>query len=126
MAEPVLRLPDFKAPFDVWIDTSDYAIGGVLMQQGRPISFESRQLSDTKRHYSVHEKKMIAVVHCLRVWRQYLLGAHFVVYTDNVAISCFQGYKKLTPKQADGRTISWSSTSSFRISHAGATWLQMH
>lgn len=37
---------------------------------------------------------MTAVVHCLRVWRHYLLGSRFVVKTDNVAISYFQSQKK--------------------------------
>ncbi|CAA7407296.1 unnamed protein product [Spirodela intermedia] len=27
---------------------------------------------------------MTTVVHCLRVWRHYLLGQHFTIYTDNV------------------------------------------
>lgn len=98
MAKPVLTLPNFEAPFDVWTNASDYAISGVLMQQGRPIAFENRKLSDTERRYSMHEKGMTAMVHCLRAGQHYLLRAHFVVYTDNVGTSCFQGQKKLTPK----------------------------
>ncbi|CAN1260507.1 Transposon Ty3-I Gag-Pol polyprotein [Linum perenne] len=98
--EPVLALPDPTKPYEVQTDASDFAIGGVLMQEGHPIAFESRKLNDTERRYTVQEKEMIAVVHCLRVWRHYLLGAHFVVKTDNVATSYFLTQKKLTPKQA--------------------------
>ena len=43
---------------------------------------------------------MTAVVHCLRTWRHYVLGAQFVVKTDNVATTYFQSQKKLTAKQA--------------------------
>ena len=43
---------------------------------------------------------MTAVVHCLRTWRHYLLGAHFIVKTDNVAMTYFQSQKKLSAKQA--------------------------
>ncbi|KZV50122.1 hypothetical protein F511_27684 [Dorcoceras hygrometricum] len=43
---------------------------------------------------------MTAVVHCLRVWRHYLLGSHFTIKTDNVTTSYFQTQKKLSPKQA--------------------------
>lgn len=67
------------------------------MQEGHPIAFESRKLSDTERRYTVQEK---AIIHCLRVWRHYLLGATFVIMTDNVATSYFQTQKKLSPKQA--------------------------
>ncbi|GKV50067.1 hypothetical protein SLEP1_g56783 [Rubroshorea leprosula] len=98
--EPVLALPDYGRPFELHTDASDLAIGGVLMQDGHPIAFESRKLNDTERRYPVHDKEMTAIVHCLRVWRHYLLGSRFVIKTDNVATSYFQRQKKLTPKQA--------------------------
>lgn len=98
--EPVLRLPDCRQPFEVHTDASDFAIGGVLMQEGHPIAYESRKLNDTERRYTVQEKEMTAIVHCLRTWRHYLLGSKFVVRTDNVATSYFQTQKKLSPKQA--------------------------
>ena len=98
--EPVLALPDHLKPYEVHTDASDFAIGGVLMQEGHPIAFESRKLNETERRYTVQEKEMSAVVHCLRTWRHYLLGSKFMVKTDNVATSYFQTQKKLTPKQA--------------------------
>ncbi|KAK0606869.1 hypothetical protein LWI29_005470 [Acer saccharum] len=67
---------------------------------GHPIAFESRKLNDTERRYTVQEKEMTAIIHCLRVWRHYLLGATFRIMTDNVATSYFQTQKKLSPKQA--------------------------
>jgi len=98
--DPVLSLPDHSKPFEVHTDASDFAIGGVLMQDGHPIAYESRKLNDTERRYTVQEKEMTAIIHCLRVWRHYLLGSKFVIMTDNVAISYFQTQKKLSPKQA--------------------------
>jgi hypothetical protein len=41
-----------------------------------------------------HELEMLALVTALREWRHYLLGAPFVVYTDNCAVSCFLKQKK--------------------------------
>ena len=70
------------------------------MQEGHPIAFESRKLNDIERRYTVQEKEMTAIIHCLRTWRHYLLRSHFVVKTDNVATSYFQTQKKLSPKQA--------------------------
>ncbi|KAK8994845.1 hypothetical protein V6N11_045914 [Hibiscus sabdariffa] len=100
VSEPVLALPDYTKPFEIHTDASDFAIGGVLMQEGHPIAFESRKLNETERRYTVQEKEMTAVMHCLLTWRHYVLGNRFVVYTDNVATSYFLTQKKLSPKQA--------------------------
>ncbi|KAL2246590.1 UNVERIFIED_CONTAM: Transposon Tf2-12 polyprotein [Sesamum indicum] len=100
MTDPVLALPDMSKPFLVETDASDFALGGVLMQDGHPVAFESRKLKDAERRYSVHEKELLAVVHCVRLWRHYLLGSPFVVRTDNTAVSHFMSQPKLTSRQA--------------------------
>ena len=87
--EPVLCLPDCTKPYEVQTDASDFAIGGVLMQEGHPIAYESRKLNDTERRYTVQEKEMTAIIHWLRTWRHYLLGSSFVVQTDNIALVIF-------------------------------------
>ncbi|KAL0434762.1 UNVERIFIED_CONTAM: Transposon Tf2-12 polyprotein [Sesamum radiatum] len=100
VTDPVLALPDMSKPFVVETNASDFALGGVLMQDGHPVAFESRELKDAERRYSAHEKELLAVVHCLRLWRHYLLGSPFVVKTDNTAVSHFMTQPKLTSRQA--------------------------
>ena len=51
--EPVLALPDHTRVFEVHTNASDFAIGGVLMQERHPIVFESRKLNDTERRNTV-------------------------------------------------------------------------
>ena len=97
---PVLGLVDVTKPFEIETDASDFALGGVLIQEGHPIAYESWKLNDAERRYTVSEKEMLPVVHCLRVWRQYLMGSQFVVKTDNSAIFHFFDQPKLTTKQA--------------------------
>ena len=98
--DPVLALPDLTKPFEVQTDASDFALGGVLVQEGHPVAYESRKLSDAERRYTAQENELLAVIHCLRVWRHYLLGSKFVVKMDNSAVSHFLTQPKLTPKQA--------------------------
>jgi hypothetical protein len=97
---PVLGLPDFEKPFEMHTDASDRAIGGVLVQEGHPVAFESRKLNDAEQNYSTHEKEMTTVVHCLGIWRVYMLGPKFVVKTDNIANTFFWTEKKLSQRQA--------------------------
>ena len=61
----VLRLPDLDLPFEVQTDASDRALGGVLVQEGHLVAFESRKLNNAEQRYSTHEKEMTVVVHCL-------------------------------------------------------------
>ncbi|KAL2251721.1 UNVERIFIED_CONTAM: Gag-Pol polyprotein [Sesamum indicum] len=100
VTDPVLALPDMLKPFMVETDASNFSLGGVLMQDGHPVAFESRKLKDAERRYSMHEKELMAVVHCVRLWRHYLLGSPFVVRTDNTAVSHFMSQPKLTSRRA--------------------------
>jgi hypothetical protein len=52
---PVLAQPDIKKLFDVYCDASDTSIGGVLMQDGRAITYASRQLRCHEEHYPAHD-----------------------------------------------------------------------
>ena len=98
--EPVLALPDISKPFEVHTDVSDIALGGVLVQGGHPVAYESRKLNATERRYSAQEKELMAIVHCLRTWKHYLLGSKFLVKTDNAAASHILTQPKLSAKQA--------------------------
>ncbi|KAL0405983.1 UNVERIFIED_CONTAM: hypothetical protein Slati_3912200 [Sesamum latifolium] len=97
--QAVLKLPQFDRPFEVQVDASDRALGGMLVQD-KHVAFESRNLKDAEMRYNTHEKEMIDVIHCLEVWRHYLLGTKFTVVTHNVASTYFKTQRKLSPKQA--------------------------
>ena len=98
--EPVLQLPNMDLPFEVQTDASDKALGGVLVQEGHPVAFESRKLNGAEQRYSMHEEEMTTVVHCMQQWRHYLLGGIFTVVTDNLANTFFKTQKKLSARQA--------------------------
>ena len=93
-------MPNLDLSFEVQTDASDKALGGVLVQEGHPVAFESRKLNGAEQRYSTHEKEMTAVVPCLQQWRHYHLGGIFTVVTDNVANTFFKTQKKLSARQA--------------------------
>jgi len=53
---------------------------------------------------------MLAVIHCLLVWMVYLLGAKFVVRTDNVANTYFHSQNKLLQSRLDDKSSCRSMT----------------
>jgi len=52
--KPVLKLLDFDKDFEIHFDASDFAIGGILVQEGRPVAFESKKLSEMERRWPTH------------------------------------------------------------------------
>jgi hypothetical protein len=85
----VLKLLDFDKNFEIHFDASDFAIGRVLVQEGRLVAFESKKLSETKRRWPTHEKEMWAVIHCLKTWGHYIGSKDVVVWTDNAILKYF-------------------------------------
>jgi hypothetical protein len=96
---PVLALPNFTLLFVLECDTSGERIGAVLMQGGHPIVFESRKLSQTERLYSIYDKEILAIMHALTKFRQYLVGNKFVVKTDHNSLKYFLEQKDLSERQ---------------------------
>jgi protein tyrosine phosphatase len=83
---PVLAQPDTTTPFVVYCDASGTGLGGVLMQEGRVISYSSRQLSCHEEHYPTHDLELATIVNALRTWHHYLLGNVVHSYTDHKSL----------------------------------------
>jgi len=63
---PMLKLPDFDKDFEIHSDAFDFAIGAILVQEGRPVAFKNKKLSEMERRWPTHEKQMWAVIHYLK------------------------------------------------------------
>ncbi|GBG66577.1 hypothetical protein CBR_g64849 [Chara braunii] len=91
----VLGVPYFddekERPFIIEADGGPIALGGVLLQQyengkERPLRFESRTLNSVERGYIQFRKELMAILHCLRVFRHYVMGRKFILRTDSTTV----------------------------------------
>ena len=96
-----------ELPFFVKADSSDYAMGAVLLQQHEeeklyPAAFYSRKFSASEINYEVHDKELLAVVSAFRIWRRFLEGARHevTVFTDHKNLMYFTTSKVLNRRQA--------------------------
>jgi len=56
------------------------------MQEGRVVSYASRQLRPHEQNYPTHDLELGAVVHALKIWRHYLIGNRTEIYTDHKSL----------------------------------------
>jgi hypothetical protein len=99
VSAPVLCLPDIQKDFQVYCDASHQGLGSVLMQNGKVVSYASRQLKHHERNYPTHDLELAFVVHVLKVWRHYLMGKHCDVFTDHKSLKYIFTQKELNMRQ---------------------------
>jgi hypothetical protein len=95
----VLKLLDFDKEFEIHSDAFDFVTGGVLVQEGRPVAFESKKLGETEGRWPTHEKVIWAVIHFLKTWGHYIGSKDVVVWFANVTLKYFATQPKLSSKQ---------------------------
>ncbi len=79
----MLAIPNLNLPFDMFTDASDVALGFVLSQENRPISFGSKMLTAAEVNYSTGDKEMLAVIVGLKKFWCYVKGSKVIVFTDH-------------------------------------------
>jgi len=84
--KPILSLPYFHKLFQVKCDASGMAIGIVLSQDEKPISYFSEKLNEAKHKYASYNKEFYAVIQDFKKWRHYLMPKEFILYIVNHAL----------------------------------------
>ena len=100
MTAPVLVIPSSDRQFVVYTDASLMGLGGVLMQVQRVVAYASRQLRIHERNYPTHDLELDAVVFALKIWRHYLYGVQFELFTDHKSLRYLFSQKELNQRQS--------------------------
>ncbi|CAA0832652.1 Uncharacterized mitochondrial protein AtMg00860, partial [Striga hermonthica] len=96
---PVLSIPDPTLEFIIYSVASKMGLGCVLMHQGRVVAYASRQRKPHEQNYPTHDLELAAVVHALKIWRQYLYGDKCEIFTDHKSLKYIFTQKELNMQQ---------------------------
>ena len=67
----LIKLLDFNKTFELECDASGIGLGGVLLQDGKPVAYFSKKLSGPSLNYSTYDKELYALVRTLETWQHY-------------------------------------------------------
>ena len=85
---PILAYADYRKPFQLQTDASDFGLGAILYQidysgHQRVIAYASHSLSNMERNYPTHKLEFLALKWAVTDrFHEYLHGGQFDVYTD--------------------------------------------
>ena len=80
---PLLKYYNPEEELTVQCDASEKGLGAALMQNGQPIAFASRTLTDPETRYAQIEKEMLAVVFSLQKFDQYVYRRAVTIQSDH-------------------------------------------
>ena len=101
VGDQVMSYVDPRKQTEIIVDASPVGLGGLLMQDGKVISYASRALSDVESRYSLTERETLAVVWSVEHFHLYVYGTQFSVVTDHKPlIGIFKNHKQ-TPARIE-------------------------
>ncbi|GBG77960.1 hypothetical protein CBR_g25891 [Chara braunii] len=100
-------------PFIIESGAGPTTLGGVLIQKDgegreRPLGFENRTLNIAERNYSQFKKETLAVLQCLRIFRNHVFGRRFILRVDPTALAqLLKNYSPSDPTISRWLTYIW-------------------
>ena len=80
---PILKFFYVQKPVTISCDASPTGLGGVLLQEERPVAYASRSLTDAESRYAQIEKELLAVQFSLERFPQYIYGKKVTIESDH-------------------------------------------
>jgi hypothetical protein len=84
----MLAHPDFSEPFTTHMDASHCQLGGVASQDGKPLAFHIKKLTDTQTRRATTERDLLSIVETLKKHYNILLGHKIEVFADHKNLVC--------------------------------------
>lgn len=79
----MLKIAGLDKEFVVCKDASNRGLGGVPIQEGYIICYESRISNEHEHNYLTHDLELAMIIHALKMSRHYLLSRWFILMSDH-------------------------------------------
>ena len=80
---PVLAYFDETKEVVLQVDASQSGLGAALLQEGKPVAYASKSLTDTEQRWAQIEKEMYAIAFGCKRYHQFIYGRPITVVTDH-------------------------------------------
>ena len=74
---------DVEKPVTIQVDACKDGLGAVLMQEGTPVSYASRAMTEAQKRYAMIEKELLAVAFGCERYHQYIYGSKVSTQSDH-------------------------------------------
>ena len=91
----ILIQSTYGKEYVIFSDASLNRLGCVLMQEGKVVTYASRQLKSHGKNYPTHDLELTAIVFALKIWRHYLYGEKCFIYIDHKSIKYLPSQREL-------------------------------
>jgi hypothetical protein len=105
----------FNTLIDKFTHASGIGIGGVLLQEGKPIAYFSKKLSGPSLNYLTYGKELYALIRVLETWQHYLWPKEFVIHYNHESLKYIRGQAKLNKRHA--KLVEFIKTFPYIIKH---------
>ena len=107
-ANPLVQLYSLQKEATVTTDASEKTIGGVLSQEGHPVTYVSRKLTPAEQNYSNIEREALAIVFVVTRLKKFFHGRRYTLQTDHKPLKYLFAPDEEIPKTPSTRITRWA------------------
>ena len=96
---PVLMQSTPGKEYILYSKVSRIGLGCVLMEDGKVVTYASKQLKPHEQNYPTHDLELVMVVFSLKIWQHYLYGVKCRIYIDHKSLKYLLMQKELNLRQ---------------------------